>query len=214
MQVGQAQRAQVVTGLVVQAAQTLDAVDLARHTAEHRRLVPTASANLQHPPHAAIGLHQSPLAQQLNHARHHAGLGNGLPQTNGQAGVLVSLGDQGRIDKLMARHLAHGREHFGVAQAALHQFAHHARTHRRRVQTQARGQRGKRGRLGAFWFWGTRWVGGQRRVGPWQSGCRVWAWARHFALWRIPSWHAGGERGSLLHAVRSTALKWFCQADS
>ena len=48
--IGQAQRAQMDTGLVVQATQALDAVDLAGQPAQDRRLVAASGVNFQHAP--------------------------------------------------------------------------------------------------------------------------------------------------------------------
>ena len=127
--------AQLGTGLLMQALQTLDAVHLAGQLAQQGGLVTAAGADLQHPAEFEAGS----IEQQGQHAGNHAGLGDGLAQANRQAGVFIGLVDQGRINKAVPLHLAHGREHHGVADALCLQFAHHAQAHGHGIKTDAGG---------------------------------------------------------------------------
>ena len=121
MQVGNAKVPQVGFGFVMQTLQPFHAVHLFAQPTQHSRLVTTAGANFKHPP-CWQGL---ALQQQLQHAGHHIGLGNGLPQSNGQAGVFVGLVHQRTVHKAVALHLAHGLQHRFIGNALCGQFAHH-----------------------------------------------------------------------------------------
>ena len=135
MHIGQKQIAQIGTRLVVQSAQALDRIHLTGQLAEYRCLVAATGPDFQHPAQFAIAA----VAQQFGHARHHAGFGNGLSQTDGQTGVLISLVGQGAVDKAVALHAGHGLQHCGVAHAQCHQLVHHALAHRTGVQADALG---------------------------------------------------------------------------
>ena len=54
---------------------------------------------------ARCGARSARLEQQLEHARHHRRLGDGLPVADRQAGVFVGLRHQRRVDEAVARHL-------------------------------------------------------------------------------------------------------------
>gem|GEM_PF-4449871 len=105
--------AKVFTRLVMEATQSLDAVDLVGQQTQHRRLVAATGANLQH----AAQFARSPVAQELHHARHHTWFGNGLTQAYRQAGVFIGLIDQRAVDKAVTLDAAHGLQHHRVGDA-------------------------------------------------------------------------------------------------
>ena len=121
MQIGQAHQAQVLARFLVQAAQAFNRIHLSRQVAEQGRLVAAPGADLQHPAKAA----RSAVHQQLQHARDHAGLGDGLPQANRQAGVFIGLVDQGAVYKPVPFDRAKGGQYLAIRDAALRQFGDH-----------------------------------------------------------------------------------------
>ena len=121
MHIGQPERPQQIAGALVQPPQPLDAVDLGRQMAQHGGLVAAASANFQHTAEFA----RPALAQQLQHARHHAGLGDGLAQAYRQAGVFISLGAQAGIDKAVPLHRSQCLQHGGIRDPAGLEPRHH-----------------------------------------------------------------------------------------
>ena len=124
--------AQIGTRLFVQTFEPFNAVNLGGNVAEHRGLVATAGANFKHASQLAVG----PLPQQLNHSGHHIGFGDGLAQTNGQAGVFIGLRDQSAFDKPMTLHRAHGLQHQRIFETLRSQFLHHVLPHGTGVQIQ------------------------------------------------------------------------------
>ena len=93
----------------------LDGVDAQTETAEDRRLVAGAGADLQHP----LGAFE---LQGLGHQGDNVGLGDGLAAADGQGKVPVGMGLHGVLDEQVPRHLAHGLEHPRIADAARHQL--------------------------------------------------------------------------------------------
>ena len=78
--------------------------------AQHRGLVAAAGADLEHAAQLAGSIARA-AQQQLDHARHHVGLGDRLAQADRQAGVFVGLVHQRAVDEAMPLHGAHRGEH-------------------------------------------------------------------------------------------------------
>lgn len=88
---------------------------------QNRRLITTAGADFE-------GLAElAPGAEDLDHPRHHEGLGDGLLQTQGQRGVFVGAARKGFLDEELPRHRHHRGKHPLVADALLAQALYHAR---------------------------------------------------------------------------------------
>ena len=110
---GQPERPKVGSRAFVQAAQPLDAVDLGGHVIQDGRLVAAAGADLEHATQLVLRLagQRGCAQQELDHAGHHARLGDGLSEPDRQARVLVRLVDQRAVDKAMPLDSAHRAQH-------------------------------------------------------------------------------------------------------
>ena len=78
---------------------------------------PGSRSRCRSPARGPAGRWRRSPAQQLDHARHHTGLGDGLAQADRQAGVFIGLVDQRGVDKAVALHRAHGRQHLRIEHA-------------------------------------------------------------------------------------------------
>ncbi len=104
----QIELAQTAPGLELQRLDPLDRVNMLYQMGEDRRLVPWASANLQHV--GRIVLHQ-----QLGHPRHHVRLRDGLAVADGQGGIIPGLVRHGLVHEQLARHFRDRRQHAKIA---------------------------------------------------------------------------------------------------
>ncbi len=180
---------QIVTGLVMQAAQAFDAIDLIRQQTQHGGLIAAAGPDLQHAPQAT----GNTMAQEFRHAGHHTGFGDGLTQANGQTRVLVRLIDQGAIHKPVPLNGPHGRQDQRVGNTLSRQLVRHVLTQCTGVQPAPQRRYSAR-RLDALAQCDVRWCGlltlgfASRKIQP------------------------GGKRRTLLHACLMSGLS--AQADA
>src|SRR5690554_2206950 len=84
LHLGKTQCSNPFARLVLQQTNPLYRIHLTTKSGQHGSLITTAGTNLED------FLARSLLHQQLGHARHHPGLGNGLSLTNRQCGVVVA----------------------------------------------------------------------------------------------------------------------------
>ena len=123
---------------------SFDRSDSTSQQAQHSRLIPAARPDLQHVAqrqHRPFSAGRWALQKQADHARHHGGLGNGLPMADGQTGVLVSLNGQRGVHEQMPGHPRHRLQHHRLQRnAAAPQALDHAQADRVGVQPQARGR--------------------------------------------------------------------------
>ena len=131
--------AQARAGLADQRGDALHRHHLARQFAQHGGLIAAAQPDFQHAPEF-MALAVLAVAGQFGHARHDVGIGNRLPEADRQRRVFVGARLQRLIDKQMARHAAHRRQHDFVLDALLAQALDHAAARARRGHADAGAQ--------------------------------------------------------------------------
>ena len=118
LHLGQTQLQQAFAGLILQGTNAFHRIQLITKRRQYRGLIAATGANFQHLARLPVG------NQQLGHARNHPGLGNGLPMTDRQGGIVIGLVRQGFFDKQVSWCIADGVQYALVLNTGVTQALH------------------------------------------------------------------------------------------